>query len=247
MAELDGAVAVVTGATGTVGAGIARVLAARGARVVVHHRDSAEAAEALAAEVGGVAAMGDLREPGQVEGVLHAAVEAFGRLDVLVNNAGVQPVTALPELTLPQWREVFAGNADTTFLASSAAARLMGPLGGGSIISIASIEGTSPAVGHAHYAASKAAVLAHTKAAAVEYGPMRIRVNAVSPGLIARPGIEQQWPEGVDRWRRSAPLTRLGSPRDVGEACAFLASPRASWITGQNLVVDGGVSARAAW
>jgi NAD(P)-dependent dehydrogenase (short-subunit alcohol dehydrogenase family) len=119
--------------------------------------------------------------------------------------------------------------------------------GGGSIIHIASIEGSQPAYGHAHYAASKAAIIMHARAAAIEYGPLGIRVNTVSPGLIARPGLEQDWPEGVGRWLAAAPLGRLGTGMDVANACLFLASPLASWITGHNLVVDGGMSAHPTW
>ncbi|MDX1577627.1 MAG: SDR family oxidoreductase, partial [Gemmatimonadota bacterium] len=91
-----------------------------------------------------------------------------------------------------------------------------------------------------HYNASKAGVLMHTRAAAGELGPRGIRVNAVSPGLIRRPGIEEQWPEGVERWRAACPLERMGEPGDVADACLFLASDAARWITGANLVVDGG-------
>lgn len=87
----------------------------------------------------------------------------------------------------------------------------------------------------------------HARSAALEYGPYGIRVNSVSPGLIARPGLAEDWPEGVRRWQEAAPAGRLGRPQDVGDACVFLASPMASWITGHDLVVDGGVSARPTW
>jgi len=102
----------------------------------------------------------------------------------------------------------------------------------------------SDAAGHSHYAAAKAAVIAHTRAAAQELAPHGIRVNAVSPGLIWKEGIEQAWPDGVRRWHGRAPLERMGMPEDVADACLFLASPGARWITGVNLVVDGGVTAR---
>ena len=97
-----------------------------------------------------------------------------------------------------------------------------------------------PAAGHSHYGAAKAAVVAHTRAAALELGPLGIRVNAVAPGLIARPGIAEQWPDGVARWEAACPLGRLGEPDDVADACLFLASDAARWITGAVLVVDGG-------
>ncbi|GDY32975.1 SDR family NAD(P)-dependent oxidoreductase [Gandjariella thermophila] len=251
--DLSGTVALVTGAGGMIGAGIARRFAAAGAAVAVHYRTSREPAERLVAEVraaGGraTAVPADLRDAEQADGAVRATVAAFGRIDVLVNNAGVQPVRALPEMPPEQWQEVMTGNAAVTFLATrAAAARMIERGGGGSIVSIASIEGSQPAFGHAHYSAAKAAVLMHTRAAALEYGRYGIRVNAVSPGLVERDGIERDWPDGVARWRRAAPLTRLGTPEDVGNACVFLASPLASWITGQNLVVDGGVSAHPTW
>lgn len=116
----------------------------------------------------------------------------------------------------------------------------------GSITHIASIEATHPAL-HAHYSASKAAVVAHARSAALEYGPYGIRVNTVSPGLIDRAGLAEAWPDGVRRWQQAVPTGRLGRPEDVGDACVFLASPMASWITGHDLVVDGGVSARPTW
>jgi NAD(P)-dependent dehydrogenase (short-subunit alcohol dehydrogenase family) len=117
----------------------------------------------------------------------------------------------------------------------------------GSVVNISSIEGTQPAFGHGHYGVSKAAMLMHTKVAAQELGAHGIRVNAVSPGLISRPGIEDAWPEGVGRWLKRAPLGRMGTPKDVGDACVFLCSPLAQWITGTNLIVDGGMSAMSTW
>ena len=239
---LTGKAALVTGATGGIGAGIARRLAAHGARVLAHYRTRPpEDPDVLAAQA-------DLREPAEVDRLLEIAVDRLGGLDVVVNNAGVQPVQPLSELTLADWRAVFAGNVDTAFLVTKAGAKIMVERGtGGSIVAIGSIEGSVPAVGHAHYASAKAALLMHTKAAALEYGPHGIRVNAVSPGLISRPGIEEAWPEGVQSWTSKAPLGRLGTPEDVGDVCVFLASDLSRWITGHNLVVDGGMGVRPAW
>ncbi|HEX7718622.1 MAG TPA: SDR family oxidoreductase, partial [Woeseiaceae bacterium] len=126
---------------------------------------------------------------------------------------------------------------------TQAAARQIKKSGGGSIINIGSISATVPGPEHSHYNSAKAAVVMMTRSAAQELGRFGIRVNVVSPGLIARPGIEEEWPEGVARWTAQAPLERLGQPEDVADACLFLASPAARWITGHNLLVDGGIMA----
>jgi 3-oxoacyl-[acyl-carrier protein] reductase len=120
-------------------------------------------------------------------------------------------------------------------------------LDGGAIVNIASIEGSFAAWGHSHYSAAKAAVIMYTQSAALELGGRGIRVNCVSPGLIWREGIETAWADGVARWQARAPLTRLGMPDDIADACLFLASPAARWITGVNLTVDGGVSSSPAF
>ena len=170
-----------------------------------------------------------------------------GRLTALVNNAGVQPTQELAAMSLADWRAVADPNVHSVFACTQAAAAVMRASGGGSVTHIASIEADRPAPQHAHYCASKAAVVMHARAAALEYGAYGIRVNSVSPGLIGRPGLAEDWPEGVRRWQAAAPAGRLGTPEDVGDACVFLASPMASWITGHDLVVDGGVSARPTW
>jgi NAD(P)-dependent dehydrogenase (short-subunit alcohol dehydrogenase family) len=112
---------------------------------------------------------------------------------------------------------------------------------------IASIEASRPAMAHAHYSAAKAGLVMHARAAALELGSAGIRVNTVSPGLVERPGLEEAWPEGVSSWRAHAPLGRLATPADIGNACVLLASPAASFITGQDLAVDGGMLATPGW
>ena len=169
----------------------------------------------------------------------------FGRLEAWVSNAGVQPVAGLLDMDEDEFASVVAGNLTTTFHSTQAAAARL--VEGGAIVNVASIEAFQPAAGHSHYSAAKAAVVAHTRAAALELGPAGIRVNAVAPGLIDRPGLDAAWPDGVARWQAACPLGRLGQPDDVGDACLFLASPAARWITGAVLVVDGGVLARPTW
>jgi 3-oxoacyl-[acyl-carrier protein] reductase len=243
--DFSGKVAVVTGASQGVGAGIARRFAQAGAAVVVHYRGGEAAAAGLVAEITGeggkaLAVAAELTDPGAVETLFAAAVELGGQIDVLINNAGIFPNAPLLEMTQAQWQEMIRANLDTTFLCTQAAGARMKEHGG-AIVNVASISGMHPGSDHSHYNSAKAAVLMFSRSAAQEFGPYGIRVNAVSPGLIGRPGLGEQWPEGVARWHESAPLERVGSPEDVADACLFLASPAARWITGVNLPVDGGV------
>jgi 3-oxoacyl-[acyl-carrier protein] reductase len=253
MTLLEGQTALVTGASGGIGRGIALRFAEEGAVVALHCRTAVEAARAVAdriEELGSRAVVleGDLSDADECRRVVReAAAWASGPLTALVNNAGVQPTQPLPGMTAQQWRAVVDTNLSSVFACTQAAAELMRESGGGSVTHIASIEARQPAPLHAHYSASKAGVVMHARAAALEYGPFGVRVNTVSPGLIEREGLAEDWPEGVERWERAAPAGRLGRPEDVGDACVFLASPLASWITGHDLVVDGGVSARPTW
>ena len=245
--DLTGRVVVVTGVSGGIGQGIARRAGEAGASLVLHVRRDRSAAEVLAAELGerALVVTGDLLEDGVAGSLAAAAVERFGRLDGWVNNAGVQPVAALTEMTGEDFDEVIDGNASVTFRGTQAAAQRM--TDGGAIVNVASIEALQPAVGHSHYVAAKAAVVAHTRAAAVELASAGVRVNAVAPGLIDRPGLDDAWPEGVARWLAACPLGRLGRADDVGDACLFLLSSASRWVTGAVLVVDGGVLARNTW
>lgn len=243
--DLTGRVALITGATGGIGRGIARRFHAAGADVVLHYRSDPSAARELAAELGGAPTVGaDLTEV-EAADLVDEVLAATGRLDHVANNAGVQPLAELLDIDDAAWSEVIDANLTAVHRLSRAAARAMSE--GGSITHIASIEGSQPAFSHGHYAASKAGLIMHARAAALEWGRRNIRVNTVSPGLIHREGLEEQWPEGVARWKRAAPLTRLGTPEDVGDACVFLASDLARWITGIDLVVDGGVSNHPTW
>ncbi|HEY85322.1 MAG TPA: glucose 1-dehydrogenase [Chloroflexi bacterium] len=239
--------AVITGSGSGLGTGIAIRFAQAGAAVAVNYRSSADGARAVVAQIeatGGkaIAIQADVTRKGDVERLIKQTAAAFGRLDVLVNNAGVYPLSPLLEMSETEWDKVINANLRSVFLCTQAAAKQMIAQGkGGAIVNIASIEGENPAPMHSHYNAAKGGALMHTMAAANELGPQKIRVNAVSPGLIWCAGIEQAWPDGVERWQKAAPLTRLGMPDDVADACLFLASPAARWITGVNLRVDGGV------
>lgn len=244
---LDGRVVAVTGAGGNIGAGIAARMAAAGATVVSHTRSSP--AEPMSGSgQPGLVVTADLTTPDGPRRVVEMALERYGRLDGLVNNAAVQTVAGFAELADSDWSEMIDTNLTSTHrLTQAAAAAMAAQESGGAIIHIASIEGSYPAPGHGHYSVSKAGMIMHARAAAQAYGSSGVRVNVVSPGLISRPGIEDAWPEGVGRWMKACPMGRLGTPDDIGDACVFLCSDLARWITGAELVVDGGVMSNPTW
>lgn len=242
--DLSGQVVAITGAAGGIGQGIAQRFAAAGATLVLHSRaTSPPAVDTLHSSV-----QFDLLDADSPRALVDAAVDRFGRLDAVINNAAVQDRASFVDMTDDEWSSTIDTNLTACHRVTQAFARHAIERGGGGIVvHIASIEGTQPALGHAHYGVSKAALIMHAKAAAVELGEHGIRVNAVSPGLVDREGLAEAWPDGVARWNDVAPLGRLGDVADIGNACVFLCSPLARWISGTNLVVDGGVSARSTW
>ena len=251
--DFTGRVVLVTGSGSGLGRHIALRFSQAGAVLAVHYRSHREGAGSLADEIrnakGRVSIVqADLSREEDVERMMEQASQELGNIDVLVNNAGEYPSSSLLEMSVAEWDRVLDSNLRSTFLTTRAVSRQMVKAGrGGTIINIASIEGTFPARGHGHYNAAKSGVLMLTRSSAMELGRHNIRVNSISPGLIWREGIEQAWPEGVQSWMDNAPLQRLGKPQDIADACLFLASPAADWITGANLVVDGGISARPAF
>ncbi len=248
--SLHGQRVLVTGGSGNIGRGIALRLAEAGADVVVHYHSDADAAEQTVGAIGGnaISIQADLARSGDVT-KMFAKIDETGPLATcIVNNAGSYPVQAFTEISAEDWQQVMAVNLDSTVHVSQEAIRRMCDQNtGGAIVNIASIEGSDPAVGHSHYATSKAGLLMLTRSCALEYGRKGIRVNAVSPGLIARPGIEENWPDGVARWQENAPLQRIGLSTDIADAVLFLLCPASRWISGVNLVVDGGMSAVSRW
>jgi len=247
---LDGQRALVTGASGNIGRGIAHRLAEAGAEVVVHYfRDSAGAAQTVDEIVaaGGIAssAQADLSSE---DGARTLLADAGAGISCVVNNAGAYPVSDIRDLNGAVWRAVLAANLDSVFYVTQAAALQMREQKiSGAVVNIASIEGSDPAPGHSHYSTSKAGLLMLTRACAMEYGPDGIRFNAVSPGLIDCDGLIDTWPEGVERWLDNVPLGSLGSASDVANAVLFLLSPASRWVSGANLVVDGGMSSISRW
>ena len=245
--DLSEQVVIVTGSGSGLGMGIAVRFGLAGARVVVNYRSSETGANAVVAEIeanGGtaVAIQADVTKRAEVERLLSQTVDQYGRLDIVVNNAGIYPQHMLLEMSDDAWDAVIDANLRSTFLLTQIAARQMITQGdGGSVINIASIEAENPAPAHSHYVAAKGGVVMYTMAAANELGQHNIRVNAVLPGLIWREGIETAWPDGVNRFLGAAALQRLGMPDDIADACLFLASPASRWISGSSLRVDGGV------
>lgn len=241
----------VTGASGGIGRAIALGFASAGATVIVHYHSNTSRAESVVAEIeqsGGqaIALPADLTKPSDVEALFAGIQSRFGRLDGLINNAGVYLASAsITEMNPEDWRKMIDADLNSVFLCTQAAARMMIDSGkGGSIINIASVEGLFPVKGHSYYNTSKAGLIMFTRSSAQEFGQHHIRVNTVSPGLIWKEGIEESWPDGVRSWLRNAPLGKLGQPEDIANACLFLASSQAEFISGANLVVDGGYSAR---
>jgi glucose 1-dehydrogenase/3-oxoacyl-[acyl-carrier protein] reductase len=244
--DFSGKVVIVTGASQGIGAGIAIRFAEADAKVVVHYRGSQLGADAVLATIkdaggDGLAVQADLSTREGAELLIAKTVESLGRLDVIINNAGIFPNAELLEMELDDWHEMYKANLDTAFLCTQAAAVHMKKRGGGAIVNMASVSAVNPGAAHSHYNSAKAAVVMLTRSAAQELGAHNIRVNVVSPGLIARDGIREQWPDGVTRWENQAPLGRMGTPEDVADACLFFASPASRFITGQNLILDGGV------
>ena len=248
---LQGAGVLVTGGSGGIGAATARAFAAEGARVAVHFHSNRAAAEALAAELGGVALGADLRDEAQADALVPAAREALGRLDACVANAGVWPSEDVPvaDLSLERWRATLDANLTATFLTARAYARHVREARDGALVLVASTAGGFGEAGHADYAAAKAAIaqgLALSLKNELVRDAPRARVNVVSPGWTVSPmtaaDLDQ---ETVDRVTATMALRKVADADDIARAIVVLASPTASGhVTGQVLTVAGGMEGR---
>jgi len=240
--DLVGRNAIVTGSTRGIGRAIAESLAAAGARVAVVGRDQARAAEAAAAignNARGFAA--DVSDPASVVALIEAVEKEFGQVDILVNNAGLTRDNILFRLKDDDWDQVLDANLRGAFVAIRAAARGMIKRRWGRIINIASVVGITGNKGQANYAASKAGLIGLTKSVAKELGSRNVLVNAVAPGFIETDMTAAMTPEARAGLAGQIPLERLGTPQDIAGVVTFLASEQAAYITGQVLVVDGGM------
>jgi NAD(P)-dependent dehydrogenase (short-subunit alcohol dehydrogenase family) len=243
MGLLEGKKAVVTGGGSGIGRATCRRMTEEGAQVAVFDVNG-EAAEAVAKEIGGIAGAVDVGDVEALRVAVDDAVARLGGLSIIYNNAGTSAFNRLHELDLAEWDRVLRVNLTGVWAGIRAAAPHMLAGGGGAIVSTASISGTRPAAGEGPYSASKAAVAALTASAALEYGPA-IRVNSVSPGMI-RTAMTAPWfqymPDQEERFVKGTPVGRVGEPEDVADVVVFLCSDLARFVTGQNIVVDGGLT-----
>jgi NAD(P)-dependent dehydrogenase (short-subunit alcohol dehydrogenase family) len=245
--DLDGRVALVTGASKGIGRAIASTLAASGAKVMLSSRKQEALDEAAASMDGEVATFAaNAGDPEQAEGCVAATVARFGRVDILVNNAATNPTMgATIDADLGAWDKTFQVNVRGAFVWSQLAWRAWMRDHGGSIINLSSIGGLRGDAAIGVYNTTKAAIVHLTRILALELGP-GVRVNAIAPGLVKTEFARALWEPAGDAVAAGLPLRRLGEPDDIAHAARFLAGPGASWITGHTLVVDGGALAGAA-
>ena len=248
MKKLAGKVAVVTGASKGIGAGIAKGLAAEGAAVVVNYASSKEGADRVVSEITGsggkaIAVQGDVSKAADVRRIFAETKTAFGQLDILVNNAGIYQFAALEEITEEQFHRQFNTNVLGLLLATQEAAQHFGAEGG-SVINIGSSASTLTPAATAVYTATKGAVDAVTHVLAKELGPKKIRVNSINPGVVETEGVHAIGIIGSDfqkNFEAQTPLGRIGQPEDIAPIAVFLASSDSGWLTGETLLASGGL------
>lgn len=246
MKLLEGKIALVTGASKGIGRAIAVKYAEQGANVAFTYLSSVEKGQQLEQELAafGIQAKGyrsDASNYAQAEALVEDVIKDFGKLDVLVNNAGITKDGLLMRMSEEQWDAVINTNLKSVFNLTKAATKHMMRAKSGSIINMASVVGIKGNAGQANYAASKAGIIGFTKSVALELGSRNIRSNAIAPGFIETEMTAELGDALVAEWRKAIPLKRGGTPEDVAAAAVFLASDLSTYITGQTLQVDGGL------
>ena len=251
MTELTGKRALVTGSKSGIGFAIAKRLVQAGAEIILHARNDSSEVEAAKIKLAKLAnedistVFGDFSDPNSCCSLFEAIKKESKPIDILVNNAAIQPVCAIADLGPSEISQMLETNLQVPIMMTRYFAEYSE--NGGSIVNICSIEGLTPAINHSHYAASKAGLINFTKASALELGSKNIRVNSICPGLTDRQNLDKDWPQGVQNWLENVPLKRLGTGEDVANATLFLVSDAASFITGANLIVDGGMECVPSW
>ena len=251
MTELTGKRALITGSKSGIGFAIAKRLAQAGAEIILHARNDSSEVEAAKIKLAKLAnedistVFGDFSDPNSCCSLFEAIKKESKPIDILVNNAAIQPVCALADLGPSEISQMLETNLQVPIMMTRYFAEYSE--NGGSIVNICSIEGLTPAINHSHYAASKAGLINFTKASALELGSKNIRVNSICPGLTDRQNLDKDWPQGVQNWLENVPLKRLGTGEDIANATLFLVSDAASFITGANLIVDGGMECVPSW
>ena len=246
MGLLDGKTALITGASKGIGKAIATTFAKEGANVAFTYLSSVEKGQALEGELSGFGTKvkgyrSNAAEFTAAEQLVNDIVSEFGSLDVIVNNAGITRDNLLMRMNEEMWDEVINVNLKSCFNTVKAATRTMMKQRAGSIINITSVVGIKGNAGQANYAASKAGIIGFTKSVALELGSRGVRSNAIAPGFIETEMTDALDEKTVQGWRDAIPLKRGGSPEDVANTCVFLASDMSGYVTGQTIVVDGGM------
>lgn len=240
---LAGKTALVTGANGAIGSEISRALANEGAHVIVNYLEDREGAERLAGAIGGTAIYADIGIADDVDNM----IAGFARIDILVNNTGIQTFSPLLDLPEADWDRVIRTNLKGCFLCTQRVGRLMKQNGGGRIVNLGSGSNKAAFPGLSSYTATKGAIEMFTKVSAVELGACGITVNCVAPGAIETERTKLEIPDYAGTWAKLTPLGRIGTPADVARAVVFFAGDAAQFITGQTLWVDGGLFSKPAW